>query len=321
MQAEEDPVLEHRGRRSRSSAVSSELAADRQLLAGEHPVAQQGEVDEKASASAGIGRQRLGYADDLVQERRRRDHEYEARTRRPPRNARGRRSVLLMARAVGIEPSRSPTAARARMTRAVCRGRQRLRQVRDAQPDRAADGRRLHRVRQRARRPHRRARGARGRLRRGRAVAGARPRRPARSAAPTSPPRSSTRRAAAPRQPGSRSRSGRPDRGLASPAADAAELVVCCEVLEHVHDPSAGLETLVALARPWLIAERPARAAVAGAEPRPGQVRVRPRQHPGPPQPLVAERASSSSSAERVEIVEARRPLPWTMVLCRSVRG
>jgi 2-polyprenyl-3-methyl-5-hydroxy-6-metoxy-1,4-benzoquinol methylase len=37
------------------------------------------------------------------------------------------------------------------------------------------------------------------------------------------------------------------------PAADAAELVVCCEVLEHLPDPEAGLEKITSLASPWLI--------------------------------------------------------------------
>ena len=60
-----------------------------------------------------------------------------------------------------------------------------------------------------------------------------------------------------PRQPGSRSRSRPPRSTSLEPGDDAAELVVCCEVLEHVDDPVAGLETLAGLARPWSIAERP----------------------------------------------------------------
>src|SRR4051794_31109048 len=41
------------------------------------------------------------------------------------------------------------------------------------------------------------------------------------------------------------------------PARHAAELVVCCEVLEHLEDPGTGLEVLASLARPWLIASVP----------------------------------------------------------------
>jgi len=41
------------------------------------------------------------------------------------------------------------------------------------------------------------------------------------------------------------------------PATDAAELVVCCEVLEHLHDPHAGLEVVARLANPWAIVSVP----------------------------------------------------------------
>ena len=41
------------------------------------------------------------------------------------------------------------------------------------------------------------------------------------------------------------------------PATDAAELVVCCEVLEHLPDPEAGLDALVSLARPFLLVSVP----------------------------------------------------------------
>ena len=41
------------------------------------------------------------------------------------------------------------------------------------------------------------------------------------------------------------------------PERDAAELVVCCEVLEHLEDPDAALAMLAGLARPWLIVSVP----------------------------------------------------------------
>ena len=41
------------------------------------------------------------------------------------------------------------------------------------------------------------------------------------------------------------------------PRYDAAELVVCCEVLEHLADPDAALATLAGLARPWLLVSVP----------------------------------------------------------------
>jgi 2-polyprenyl-3-methyl-5-hydroxy-6-metoxy-1,4-benzoquinol methylase len=100
------------------------------------------------------------------------------------------------------------------------------------------------------------------------------------------------------------------------PTADAAELVVCCEVLEHLPDPERGLATLAALARPWLIVSVPrepiwralnlARFKYVGALGNtPG--------HLG----HWSRRSFLEFIGERVEIVEARNPLPWTMALCR----
>jgi 2-polyprenyl-3-methyl-5-hydroxy-6-metoxy-1,4-benzoquinol methylase len=100
------------------------------------------------------------------------------------------------------------------------------------------------------------------------------------------------------------------------PSADAAELIVCCEVLEHLPDPERGLATLAGLARPWLIVSVPrepiwralnlARFKYVGALGNtPG--------HLG----HWSRRSFLDFIGERVEIVEARNPLPWTMALCR----
>jgi 2-polyprenyl-3-methyl-5-hydroxy-6-metoxy-1,4-benzoquinol methylase len=100
------------------------------------------------------------------------------------------------------------------------------------------------------------------------------------------------------------------------PAGDAAELIVCCEVLEHLPDPEAGLEKLVTLARPWLIVSVPreplwrvlnlARGKYIGdLGNTPGHLNH------------WSRRRFMDFVGERVEIVEARRPLPWTMVLGR----
>ena len=75
------------------------------------------------------------------------------------------------------------------------------------------------------------------------------------------------------------------------PARDSAELVVCCEVLEHLEDPDGGARRRwPSLAKPLADRERSPRAAVAGAEHGAGQVPEPPRQHPGAPQPLVEAR-------------------------------
>jgi len=104
------------------------------------------------------------------------------------------------------------------------------------------------------------------------------------------------------------------------PGADAAELVVCCEVLEHVDDPAAGLETLVGLARPWLLLSVP-------REPLWRALNLARLKYVGElgntPGHLNhwSRRGFLDFLAERVELVEVRSPLPWTMALCRSDQG
>ncbi|MET0823555.1 MAG: methyltransferase domain-containing protein [Solirubrobacterales bacterium] len=104
------------------------------------------------------------------------------------------------------------------------------------------------------------------------------------------------------------------------PGADAAELVVCCEVLEHVDDPVAGLETLAGLARPWLLLSVP-------REPLWRALNLARLKYVGElgntPGHLNhwSRRGFLDFLAERVELVEVRSPLPWTMALCRSDQG
>jgi len=97
---------------------------------------------------------------------------------------------------------------------------------------------------------------------------------------------------------------------------DAAELIVCCEVLEHLEDPVGGLAVLRSLARPWLIVSVPreplwralnlARLSYVGAL---GNT------------PGHLNHWSKGGFLEfldgSVEVVEVRSPLPWTMALCR----
>jgi 2-polyprenyl-3-methyl-5-hydroxy-6-metoxy-1,4-benzoquinol methylase len=101
------------------------------------------------------------------------------------------------------------------------------------------------------------------------------------------------------------------------PDRDAAELVLCCEVLEHLDDPERALDVLAALARPWLIASVPreplwralnlARASyVRELGNTPGH-----RNH-------WSKRAFVPFLARRFEVVEVLTPLPWTMALCRT---
>jgi 2-polyprenyl-3-methyl-5-hydroxy-6-metoxy-1,4-benzoquinol methylase len=98
---------------------------------------------------------------------------------------------------------------------------------------------------------------------------------------------------------------------------DAAELVVCCEVMEHLADPDAALARLAALARPWAIASVPreplwralnmARLRYVGALGNtPGHLNH------------WSRRGFIGFLERRLEVVEVRSPLPWTMALCRA---
>jgi 2-polyprenyl-3-methyl-5-hydroxy-6-metoxy-1,4-benzoquinol methylase len=103
---------------------------------------------------------------------------------------------------------------------------------------------------------------------------------------------------------------------LESPA-DAAELIVCCEVLEHLPDPEAGLEKLVSLARPWLIVSVPREPLWRALNLARGKYIGDLGNTPGHLNHW-SRRRFLDFVGERVEIVETRRPLPWSMVLGRA---
>ncbi len=100
------------------------------------------------------------------------------------------------------------------------------------------------------------------------------------------------------------------------PARHAAELIVCCEVLEHLTDPERALDVLAGLARPWLIASVPreplwralnlARLSYVGdLGNTPGHLNH------------WSKRDFVRFLTRRFEVVEVRSPTPWTMALCR----
>ena len=98
---------------------------------------------------------------------------------------------------------------------------------------------------------------------------------------------------------------------------DRAELVLCCEVLEHLDDPEAGLERLVELARPWLLVSVP-------REPLWRALNIARLRYLGELGNTPGHVGHWSRDRfvrfldPRVEVVEVRSPLPWTMALCRS---
>jgi SAM-dependent methyltransferase len=101
------------------------------------------------------------------------------------------------------------------------------------------------------------------------------------------------------------------------PERDAAELIVCCEVLEHLPDPVAALDTVAGLAGPWAILSVPreplwralnlARLAyVSDLGNTPGHVNH------------WSQRGFSDLLGRHLEVVEIATPTPWTMALCRA---
>jgi 2-polyprenyl-3-methyl-5-hydroxy-6-metoxy-1,4-benzoquinol methylase len=101
------------------------------------------------------------------------------------------------------------------------------------------------------------------------------------------------------------------------PAVDAAELIVCCEVMEHLPDPDGALSVVASLASPWAIVSVPreplwralnmARLKYLGAlGDTPGHLNH------------WSRRSFVRFLEARFEVVEVRAPLPWTMALCRA---
>ncbi len=100
------------------------------------------------------------------------------------------------------------------------------------------------------------------------------------------------------------------------PERHAAELIVCCEVLEHLADPERALDVLAGLARPWLIASVPreplwralnlARLSYVGdLGNTPGHLNH------------WSRREFVRFLTRRFAVTEVRSPTPWSMVLCR----
>jgi len=98
--------------------------------------------------------------------------------------------------------------------------------------------------------------------------------------------------------------------------AEAAPLVVCCEVLEHLDDSARGVDILAELARPYLLASVPreplwrvlnmARGKYLGAFGNtPGHLNHWSRE------------GFLRLLRRRFDVIETRTPLPWTMALCR----
>ncbi len=101
------------------------------------------------------------------------------------------------------------------------------------------------------------------------------------------------------------------------PVRDSAELVLCCEVLEHLPDPPRALRILARLARPYLIISVPREPLWRVLNLVRGQYWHDLGNTPGHLQHWSTP-ALLALLQEHVEVVELCTPLPWTMALCRA---
>jgi 2-polyprenyl-3-methyl-5-hydroxy-6-metoxy-1,4-benzoquinol methylase len=101
------------------------------------------------------------------------------------------------------------------------------------------------------------------------------------------------------------------------PEVDAAELVVCCEVMEHLTDPERGLEVLARLAQPHLIVSVPREPLWRLLNIARGRYWRDLGNTPGHFQHWSTN-AFVALLERHVEVRLVRTPLPWTMALCRQ---
>ncbi|SFV34921.1 MULTISPECIES: methyltransferase domain-containing protein [unclassified Pseudoxanthomonas] len=99
--------------------------------------------------------------------------------------------------------------------------------------------------------------------------------------------------------------------------ADACPLVVCCEVLEHLDDPEAGLDTLAELASPWLLTSVPREPIWRVMNMARGKYLADWGNTPGHLNHW-SRKGFLKFLGRRFDIVQVASPLPWTMALCRS---
>lgn len=97
---------------------------------------------------------------------------------------------------------------------------------------------------------------------------------------------------------------------------DSEELVVCCEVLEHLDDPEKGLEMLSKVANPYLILSVPNEPLWSILNILRGKYLSSRGNTPG-----HIQRWSTSKFLNMVNkyanIIEVKRPIPWTVLLCK----
>jgi len=97
---------------------------------------------------------------------------------------------------------------------------------------------------------------------------------------------------------------------------DSADLVVCCEVLEHLEDPEAGLRALQRVVKQHLIVSVPREPLWCALNMARGKYLAHWGNTPGHIQHW-SKPGFTQLVSNYFEIIETRSPLPWTMLLCR----
>jgi 2-polyprenyl-3-methyl-5-hydroxy-6-metoxy-1,4-benzoquinol methylase len=100
-------------------------------------------------------------------------------------------------------------------------------------------------------------------------------------------------------------------------ARDGAELVVCCEVLEHLDDPQRAVKVLAKLAKPYLLTSVPREPIWRAMNMARGKYWGDFGNTPGHLQHW-SKGGFLEMLKDHFEVIDVRSPLPWTVALCRS---
>ncbi|MBZ9922623.1 class I SAM-dependent methyltransferase, partial [Mesorhizobium sp. BR1-1-7] len=101
------------------------------------------------------------------------------------------------------------------------------------------------------------------------------------------------------------------------PERDGADLIVCCEVMEHLEEPQKALQALQRIARSDLILSVPREPLWRALNLARGKYVSALGNTPGHLQHW-SQRGFISLVSQFFEVVEVLSPLPWTMLHCRS---
>ena len=102
-----------------------------------------------------------------------------------------------------------------------------------------------------------------------------------------------------------------------TPEEDAAELVVCCQTLEHLEDPQKALRMLRTLARPWLIASVPREPLWRALNIARGKYLRDLGNTPGHLNHWST-RAFVRMLQQHMAVIRVLTPLPWSLALCKA---